>query len=121
MIIQWIVGALLKPFTALGSKYLDNQKDLARLEHGTDRIMMQTDAAVRQVKLSTLLGQMPLWVAEMSVALYIAAIMLDSTFATSYVNPLELPEWFKGHFGTIVVSIFGVGTVKFAATNWNRK
>ena len=121
MIIKWIVGALLKPLTSLGGKYLDNQKDKERLKHGTERVAVDADAAVRKIKLGTLLGQLPLFIAEASCALYIAAIFLDSTWASSFFNPLELPEWFKEHFGVIIVSIFGAPAVKFAAVHWNRR
>ena len=119
--IRFLVGALLKPFTALGEKYLDNQKDKERLKHGTTRVAMQADANVRAIKLGTLLGAIPLFVAEASVAVYVAAIMVDSTWPSVYINPLELPEWFKPYFNTAVISIFGVTAADRVATKWNRK
>lgn len=119
--IRWIVGVLLKPFLSLGEKYLDNVKDRTILEHGTERVTIAADTAVRKIKMGTLLGQLPLFLAEASTAMYITAIMIDSTWASNWVNPLELPVWFKQHFDVIVASIFGYPAVKFVATNWNRK
>ena len=119
--LQWIVNLLLKPFLSLGEKYLDNQKDKAKLEHGTTRIAIEADAQVRAIKLRTLLGAFPLFIAECSVAFYVAAIMFDSTWPSVYINPLELPDWFKPYFNTAVVSIFGVTAVDRIATKWNRK
>ena len=119
--IQWLVGALLKPFTAIGEKYLDNEKDKEKLKHGTDRIAINADAAVRKVKLSSLLGQLPLFLAEFSVSIYITAILIDSTWPSDFFNPLELPDWFKEHFAVIVASIFGLPVVKTAIASWGKK
>lgn len=119
--IKWLVGMLLKPFTALGEKYLDNQKDKTRLEHGTRQAAMNADATVRKVKLGTILGALPLFVAEASVAIYVASIMVDSTFPSDWFNPLKLPEWFLPYFQTAIISIFGVTAVDKVATKWNRK
>lgn len=109
-ILSSLVGLLLKPLTSLGEKYLDNQKDKVALQHGTDRAVYAADAAVRKVKLGSLLGVLPLFIAEVSVSIYIASIMIDSTFASEWFNPLELPNWFKPHFHIIVASIFGIST-----------
>lgn len=108
--IKWLVSALLAPLTKLGERYLDNQKDKERLEHGTAEVVYKADAAVRKVKLGSLLGILPLFVAEVSCSVYLAAIFIDSTYATDLINPLELPEWFKPHFYVIVASIFGIST-----------
>lgn len=121
MIGKWIVGAILGPFVQLGEKYLDNQKDKERLKHGTERVAMNADAAVRKIKLTTLLGQIPLFIAETSAVLYVATIFIDSTFPSEWLNPLELPNWFKPYFDTVMVSIFGLSGVKYAAKNWNRR
>jgi hypothetical protein len=119
--IQWFVGALLKPFTVLGEKFLDNQRDVEKLRHGTERVALTVDQNIRQIKLGTLLGQIPLFVAESSAALYVAAIFIDSTFPSAHLNPLELPAWFLPYFNTVMYSIFGLGAVKYTAKNWNRK
>lgn len=106
--IKWLVNALLSPLVGLGEKWLDNEKDRQKLEHGTTRVAVEADAAVRKGKLSNWMGRLPLFVAEITCAIYIGAIFIDSTFASDYLNPLELPEWFKEHFSTIVASIFGL-------------
>lgn len=108
--LGWLVSALLKPLTALGDKYLDNQKDRARLEAGVTEAAYRADASVRGLKLASIFGRLPLFVGEMSCAVYIAAIMWDSTWPQEWLTPLELPEWFKPHFYVVVASIFGLAT-----------
>lgn len=106
--IKWLVSALMSPLLKIGEKYLDNEKDRRKLEHGTTRVAVEADASVRKIKLSTWMGRLPMFVAEITCAVYIGSIFVDSTFPSDYLNPLELPEWFKQHFSTIVTSIFGL-------------
>ena len=119
--IKWFVNILLGPVVKLGEKYLDNQKDLNRLEHATTQVALQSDAVVRQIKLGTLLGSLPLFLAETSATLYVASIFIDSTFPSDWINPLELPGWFLPYFDTVMYSIFGLGAIQYASKNWNRK
>ncbi|MEL6960674.1 MAG: hypothetical protein AAGL89_17180 [Pseudomonadota bacterium] len=109
--IRSVVKLLLGPLIGLGEKYLDNQKDKERLAHGTTQAALKADAAVRQVKFSHVLGRLPLFVAEMSVAAYVAAVMIDTTWPSDLINPLELPEWFKPHFSTVLISVCGLAAV----------
>lgn len=107
-----ILGFILKPLIGLGEKYLESQTDKVALKEGTKQVAINADAAVRQVKLRYLLGRIPLFVGEISCAIYIAAILIDSTFASDLLNPLELPEWFKDDFSVIVGSIFGLAVAE---------
>lgn len=116
--IRTIVKLLLGPLLSLGEKYLDNQKDKERLVHGTTQAALKADAAVREVKLTHLLGRLPLFVAEMSVAIYVAAVMIDSTWPSDLLNPLQLPEWFKPHFNTVLISLCGLAAVKHVVTRF---
>lgn len=118
--IQWIVGALLSPLTKLGERYLDNQKDKQRLEHGTTQAAIKADEAVRKIKLTDAILKLPLFVGEASIILYISAIMVDSTFPSDYLNPLQLPGWFEPYFKIAVASVFGVSAVQYVTKNWNR-
>src|SRR5690606_2290419 len=108
--IGWLVSALLKPLTALGERYLQNQNDKARLEAGIAEAAYKADAAVRPARLASIFGRLPLFVAEISVAAYIAAIMVDSTFPMEWLTPLQLPGWFMSRFDLILASIFGLAT-----------
>jgi hypothetical protein len=107
-VLGWLVSALLRPLTALGEKYLDNQRDKARLEAGVTEAAYRADEAVRRIKLSYVLGRLPLFVAEMSCAAYIAAILIDSTYPMGWLTPLQLPAWFMSRFDMILASIFGI-------------
>jgi hypothetical protein len=108
--IGWLVSALLKPLTALGDKYLDNQKDKARLEAGVTEAAYRADASVRGPKLASIFGRLPLFIAETACALYIAAILIDSTWPMDWLTPLQLPGWFMSRFDMILASIFGLAT-----------
>ena len=108
--LGWLVSALLKPLTALGDKYLDNQKDRARLEAGVTEAAYQADASVRGLKLASIFGRLPLFIAETACALYIAAILIDSTWPMDWLTPLQLPGWFMSRFDMILASIFGLAT-----------
>lgn len=109
--IRAIAGGLLKPFIAIGEKYLDSERDKERLKHGTDRIVYQADAAVRTVKLGDWMGRLPLFAAETAASVYFIAVLVDSTWPMDWLAPLELPEWFKPHFYVAMASIFGIATV----------
>lgn len=108
--IGWLVSLLLKPLTSLGERYLANQADKARLEAGVAEAAYKADASVRPAKLSSVLGRLPLFIAEVSCAVYLAAILVDSTYPLEWLTPLELPQWFKPHFYMMCASIFGLGT-----------
>lgn len=108
--IGWLVSLLLKPLTALGERYLQNQNDRDKLAAAVTQTSYNADASVRSVKLSYVLGRLPLFVAEMACSLYLAAILVDSTWPMAWLTPLELPSWFKPHFYMMCASIFGLGT-----------
>jgi hypothetical protein len=110
MILGSIVRAILSPLLSLGEKYLDNQKDKARLEAGVTETAYQADAAVRPAKLASIFGRLPLFVAEMACAVYVAAILVDSTFPMDWLTPLQLPGWFMTRFDMILASVFGLAT-----------
>jgi hypothetical protein len=108
--IGWFVSLLLKPLTSLGERYLKNQNDRDKLAAGVTETAYRADASVRSVKMSSVLGRLPLFVAEMACAAYLAAILVDSTWPLMWLTPLELPQWFKPHFYMMCASIFGLGT-----------
>lgn len=108
--ISWLVSMLLKPLTALGERYLKNQNDRDKLAAGVTETAYRADAAVRPAKLASIFGRLPLFVAEIACALYVAAILLDSTFPMDWLTPLQLPEWFKPYFGMVCASVFGLAT-----------
>ena len=108
--ISWLVSMLLRPLTALGERYLANQGDKARLQAGVTETAYRADAAVRPAKLASIFGRLPLFVAEIACALYVAAILIDSTFPMDWLTPLQLPGWFMSRFDMILASIFGLAT-----------
>jgi len=110
--IKWIVSALLSPLTKLGEKYLSNQADREKLEHGTDRIAIEADASVRKVLLSHPLLRIPVFVVQISAASYFASVMFDSTFPTDYLNPLKLPESSEIVYQMVMASMVGLGVWK---------
>lgn len=108
--IRWLVNALLSPLVSLGGKYLDNQNDKAKLEAGITQAAHAADYTLSGIKLKYTLLRLPLFIAETACAVYVAAILIDSTFPMGWLTPLELPEWFKPSFSMICASIFGLAT-----------
>ena len=108
MIVKWLVSALVAPFVTLGGKYLDNQKDKEKLEHGTERAAYAADAAVRRIVLSSLWGRIPLFVLQMSAVTYFATVMIDSIYANDITNPLKLPESSEIVYQTVIASVVGI-------------
>lgn len=123
--IKWLVekllGAVLSPLTRLGEKYLDNQRDKQVLDAGITHAAYKADAAVRSIKFGSILGRLPLFVAEFACAAYIAAVLADSIYPTDYLNPLELPEWFKPHFTTILASVAGLAVTERVFDKFRRR
>ena len=107
--VMWLVNALMSPLLKIGEKYLENEGDKQKLQHGTDRLAIEADASIRKIKLTHWMGRLPLFIAEASCALYIAAIFIDSTWASDYINPLK---WFEDDFSVIVASLFGLAAAK---------
>ena len=110
--VTWLVNALMSPLLKIGEKYLENEGDKQKLQHGSDRVAIEADASIRKIKLTHWMGRLPLFIAEASCALYIAAIFIDSTWASDYINPLKLPVWFEDDFSVIVASLFGLAAAK---------
>jgi hypothetical protein len=110
--VMWLVNALMSPLLKIGEKYLENEGDKQKLQHGSDRVAIEADASIRKIKLTYWMGRLPLFIAEASCALYIAAIFIDSTWASDYINPLKLPVWFEDDFSVIVASLFGLAAAK---------
>lgn len=108
--ISWLVSLLLRPLTALGERYLKNQNDRDKLAAGVTETAYKADAAVRPAKLASIFGRLPLFVAEMACALYVAAILIDSTYPMDWLTPLQLPGWFVTRFDMILASVFGLAT-----------
>lgn len=106
--IRKIIEGLLSPLTRLGEKYLETQRDREKIDAGVTQVAIDADAAVRKIKLSSIFLAFPLWVTEMSAAAYTASIFIDSTYASDWINPLELPDWFKEHYAAVLASVLGL-------------
>lgn len=118
--IGWLLSWLAGGGAALIAKEL-RQARLDRLNAENDegrrkaeiRIKeLEAEMAERSRKLADPILKLPLFVAELSVAIYIAAIMVDSTFPMAWLTPLELPNWFKPHFHIVVASLFSIAAAE---------
>lgn len=110
--IAMIFKLLMGPLASLGEKYLDNQRDATRLREVSKRIAMVEDTTQRINKWQYAILRLPLFLGETVAVLYFASVMIDSTFASDWLNPLELPAWFQPHFGTALASIFGIAAAE---------
>lgn len=120
-LLKWLGGGGI---AAIGGQINKWQEIRAKAENDKDRLdadrmiaALQAEALSRPVKLSSLFGRLPLFIAEMSASLYLAAVLVDSIWPSDWLNPLELPEWFKPQYAAALASVLGIGaaerTVKF--------
>jgi hypothetical protein len=110
--IALILRTILGPLLSVAEKYLDNENDIRRLEHVTKRVAMVEDTTQRIHKWQYTLLRIPLFVAECAAVAYFAAVMIDSTWPSDWINPLELPDVFKEYYATALASIFGISAAE---------
>ena len=115
-ILSWLAGGGV---VAIGKELRQARLDRLNAENNDQRIAadvrlkeLEAEISERRQKLADPILKLPLFAAEVSVSLYIVAIMLDSTVPMAWLTPLELPEWFKPHFYLIVASIFGISAAE---------
>ena len=115
-ILSWLAGGGI---AAIGKELRQARLERMTAENDDKRVAadirikeLEAEISERRQKLADPLLKLPLFAAEVSVSLYIVAIMLDSTVPMAWLTPLELPEWFKPHFYLIVASIFGISAAE---------
>lgn len=115
-VLSWlsggIVGQVGKELRQARLDRLNAENTESRIEADLRIAALEAMQVERQRKLADPLLKLPLFVAEASVALYIAAIMVDSTFPMDWLTPLELPQWFQPIFHIIVVGLFGISVTE---------
>lgn len=116
LVLDWLIGGGI---ATLGKEIRQARLDRFTAENNEQRIEadvrikeLEAEAVERRHKLTDPLLRLPLFVAEMACSIYIAAILIDSTFPMVWLTPLELPAWFKPHFYLIVASIFGIAAAE---------
>lgn len=118
--IGWLASLLgSTAFKTIAGELRQARLDRLNAENSEARIKadvrikeLEAEMAERSRKLADPVLKLPLFVAEISVAVYIAAIMVDSTFPMDWLTPLELPNWFKPHFHIVVASLFGISAAE---------
>ena len=88
--------------------------DAARIELEKLEASLRAQVERDKEKLGSVLGRIPLFVAEMSAALYLATVLFDSMFPSAWLNPLELPEWFKPQYAAALASVVGISAAERA-------
>lgn len=111
-VLSWITG---KGLSTLLTELRQARLDRLNAENNESRIKadvkvqeLEAELSLRSQKLADPILKLPLFVAELATAIYIAAILIDSTFPMAWLTPLQLPVWFQPHFGVIVVGLFGI-------------
>ena len=107
-----ILKFLMGPLATLGEKWLDNQRDANKLREVSNRIAMAQDTVQKVNKWQYGLLRVPLFCGEIVAVAYFGAVLIDSTFPSDWLNPLELPHWFQPHFHTALGSIFGIAAAE---------
>lgn len=111
--IKWIVGALLAPLTRLGESWIAYKKDRQALEHGTERIAIQSATTFGVALLGSFAGQVALLVLLVPVNLHVAAVFVDSTWPSDVIEPLALPQRYATLMEMIVGAQLGVAAWRF--------
>lgn len=117
--LKWLTGggiaSIGKELRSAYEAKLSAKNDAERIE--ADRLIatLEADAAARAVKMESPLGRLPLFIAEMSASLYLAAVLIDSIWPSDWLNPLELPEWFKPQYAAALASVLGIGAAERTA------
>jgi hypothetical protein len=107
--------------SAIGSQIARIQEIRAKAENDAARIELEKlEASLRaemardKEKLGSILGRIPLFIAEFSASLYLAAVLIDSIWPSDWLNPLELPEWFKPQYAAALASVVGISAAERA-------
>jgi hypothetical protein len=109
-IIKAVIGGVAGPLVSLGEKYLDTQVDKDKLDAGVTIAAIEADAKFRASAMSWIEFRGPLFIVLAPHALYMSAIAIDSTFPSDYINPLELPDWYKPYFTQVTLVLLGITT-----------
>ena len=119
IVLKWLTGGGI---SAIGGEINRWQEIRAKAENDKDRLeadrfiaALQAEAETRPAKWSSILGRLPLFVAEISAAAYLATVLIDSMFPSDWFNPLELPEWFKPHYHAALASVLGIAAAERTA------
>lgn len=108
---SFIASLISGPFVRIAEKYMDSTVDKEKLEAGLKSDALKADAQLRATSMSFIEFRFPLMVVLLSHALYMGSIAIDSTFPSDYLNPLELPTWYKPYFAQVTVALLGLATV----------
>lgn len=110
-IVKAALGVITGPLVQIGEKYIDASVDKEKLDAGIKMKALETDAQFRASAMSWLEFRLPLFIVLAPHALYMGAIAFDSTFPSDFINPLELPNWYKPYFAQVTVALLGLTTV----------
>lgn len=105
-----ILNLLMKPAVEVAALFFKSQNDKEKLREKSRQIAIDADARVRAVKYGYWMGRFPLFVLEITHVSYAAMIMIDSMWPSDYVNPLEIPDWYKPYFGAVMAGVVGLST-----------
>lgn len=111
MLLKWLPGGILSPILDYLGKRADSKNEALRIE-------VQREIELRQAQRDVLVAETEHWVAwlprfaiAMSVALYLGAIFIDSTFDLAFVV-LRVPTEMDTIISVVVGGLFLERTAK---------
>lgn len=106
--LKWIVNAALAPITKLGEAWIKHKNDKQALEHGTQRVAIQSATTFGVALLATAAGQIALLVLLVPINLHVAAVVIDSTWPSDWIAPLAMPARYNTIMEMVVGAQLGV-------------
>jgi hypothetical protein len=105
------IPSLINPILAHLERRLESagQSEARELERQKKIIETQRDLALSRER--DWFGRFPVWLISTSVAVWVAAVMIDSTIPLDWLTPLALPDNFTGIVQVVIAALFGLGAV----------
>jgi hypothetical protein len=110
-LIAGLIPALTGPILNHLDRRLESagQSEVRELERQKRIIEAQVALAANRER--DFFGRFPAWLISTSVAVWIAAVLVDSAFPMEWLTPLALPSSFTPVVQTVIFALFGLGAV----------
>ena len=111
-IVSWLLSGLLAPLASLGEAWIRLQSDKNKIEAGVQRDGIQSATTIALALIGSWLTRIPIAILLLTVDLHVAAVFIDSTWPSDWLNPLALPEPYREIMWAVVVAQVGVGAYR---------
>lgn len=103
------IPSLINPILAHLERRIASAGESEARELERQKKVIEAQVALAANRERDFFGRLPVWIISTSVALWIAAVMLDSVWPSDYLTPLALPKDVIPLVQTVVLALFGLG------------